>query len=140
MVDAFVDVNVLIRLLTGDDPTKQQASLQLFEQVETGSLTLYTPDTTIADAVFVLTSPRNYNLSRAHAAAMLTRLVRLRNFTVQNRGAVLRALDLFSTSKDLDFGDAMIAALMERRGVSTVYSYDADFDRLPQIQRKEPGF
>jgi predicted nucleic acid-binding protein len=139
MPDAFVDVNVVIRLLTGDDPTKQRASLQLFKDVEAGSLTLYTPDTTIADAVYVLTSHRNYNLPRPQAAAMLTRLVRLRNFKVQNRGAVLRALDLFSTSKELDFGDVMIAALMERQGVSTVYSYDADFDRLPGIQRKEPG-
>src|SRR5205814_1814829 len=30
MTEAFVDVNIIIRLLTGDDPQKQQASLKLF--------------------------------------------------------------------------------------------------------------
>ena len=68
MTEAFVDVNVLIRLLTGDDPRKQQASLRLFQDVRDGHLILHTPVTTIADAVFVLTSPRQYHKSRAESA------------------------------------------------------------------------
>ncbi len=138
MNEAFVDVNVLIRLLTGDDPRKKQASLELFKQVEQGLLTLYTPDTTIADAVFVLTSPRQYDVPRSDAAAMLTRLVRLPYFKVQNRRAVLRALDLFGTTPGLDFGDAMIVAVMEQHRRSTIYSYDRDFDDFPWITREEP--
>ena len=54
--DPFVDTDVILRLLTGDDPTKQQAARVLFEQVEKGVLTLAAPDTVIADAVFVLAS------------------------------------------------------------------------------------
>jgi predicted nucleic acid-binding protein len=91
MNEASADVNVLIRLLTGDDPANQQAGLQLFKQVEPGNLTLVPPDTTIADAVFVLTSPRHYRLDRAQAAAALTPSVRLPGFKVQNRRAALAA-------------------------------------------------
>jgi predicted nucleic acid-binding protein len=68
MAEAFVDVNILIRLLTGDDPQKQHDCLRLFKEVENGGLTLYTPVTTIADAVYVLTSSRHYGLPRAQGA------------------------------------------------------------------------
>jgi predicted nucleic acid-binding protein len=138
MTEAFVDVNVLIRLLTGDDPRKQQASLRLFQDVRDRRLILRTPVTTIADAVFVLTSPRHYDRSRADAAAMLTPLVKLPGFRVQNRRAVLRALHLFGTTPGLDFGDAMIAAQMEQRKQSALYSYDRDFDDFPWVTRQEP--
>src|SRR5688572_18177565 len=109
MTEAFVDVNVIIRLLTGDDPQKAQASLRLFQDVRDGRLILRTPVTTIAAAVYVLTSPRHYRSSRADAAAMLTPLVKLPACKVQNRRTVLRALALFGSTPGLDFGDAMIA-------------------------------
>ncbi len=77
MMLPYLDTDVIIRLLTGDDPAKQAAASALFEHVEKGSLTIAAPDTVIADAVYVLTSPRLYNLSRAHVAALLTALIRL---------------------------------------------------------------
>jgi len=51
---------------------------------------------------------------------------------------VLRALDLFGTTTHLDFGDALIVAVMEQKKKSTVYSYDTDFDDLPWITRQNP--
>jgi predicted nucleic acid-binding protein len=138
MDEAFVDVNVILRLVTGDDPQKQQASFELFQAVRERRLILHTPVTTIADAIYVLTAARHYHQSRADAAGMLTRLVRLSGLRVQNRRAVLRALDLFAATPGLDFGDAMIAAVMEQRGLTALYSYDHDFDKLPGVARQEP--
>ena len=37
-------------------------------------------------------------------------------------------------------GDALIVALMERRGSKLLYSYDTDFDRIPSVTCQEPGF
>ena len=54
MADPFVDTDVLIRLLTGDDLDKQARAATLFEQVEAGTLSVAAPDTVIADAVYVL--------------------------------------------------------------------------------------
>jgi predicted nucleic acid-binding protein len=136
MNEAFVDTDVIIRLLTGDDPRKQQASLRLFQDVRDRRLILRTPVTTIADAVYVLTSRRHYHRTRVEAAALLTPLVKLPGFRVQNRRAVLRALDLFGTTPGLDFGDAMIVANMEQQGITVLYSYDRDYDDL--ITRQEP--
>jgi predicted nucleic acid-binding protein len=138
MITAFVDTDVLIRLLTGDDPAKQRATQALFERVERGELVLSAPDTVIADAVFVLASRRLYNLPRAQIDALLTPLVRLPGFRVKNRRTVLRALDLYGRTPGLDFGDAMIAAAAEMTLDPVLYSYDRDFDQFPAITRQEP--
>ena len=138
MTDSFVDTDVLIRLLAKDDPKKQAEAAALFQAVEAGKLTLAAPDTVIADAVYVLFSPRLYNIPRAEVAAMLTPLVRLPGFEIANRRALLRALDLYATT-NLDFGDALIVAAMEQQGSKIVYSYDTHFDRIPAITRRSPG-
>ncbi|MBI2908050.1 MAG: PIN domain-containing protein [Chloroflexi bacterium] len=138
MSDPFVDTDVLIRLLTGDDLKKQAEAAALFEAVEAGRLTLAAPDTVIADAVYVLSSRRLYDKPRSDVAAMLSRLVSLPGFKVENRASVVRALDLYGATS-LDFGDALIVASMEQRGSTILYSYDADFDRIPTVNRRLPG-
>ena len=137
MNEPFVDTDVLIRLLTGDDPTKQAQASQLFQDVEDGKLVVRAPVTVIADAVFVLSSPRLYHLPRSQIQALLTPLLRLSHFKVANRRALLRALELYASS-NLDFGDCLIVASMERRSSSLVYSYDMGFDRQTGITRQEP--
>jgi predicted nucleic acid-binding protein len=135
--DARVDTDVLIRLLTGDDQGKQRAAATLFEEVEHGARTLAAPDTVIAYAVFVLSSPRIYSRPRTEVRDLLEALVRLPGFHVDNKAVVLEALDIFATS-NLDFGDAMIVANMRRDGATVLYSYDRDFDRFPGLMRTEP--
>jgi predicted nucleic acid-binding protein len=132
----FVDTDVVLRLIAGDDPVKQAAAQALFEQVEAGSLTLRAPDTVIADAVFVLASTRLYALPRQLVRDKLAYLVSLPAFVVHNRRLLLRALDVFAWV-NVDFGDAMIVAAMEHRNAGAVYSYDHDFDRFPGITRRE---
>lgn len=137
MAHPYVDTDVIIRLLTGDDPIKQQAAQALFEQVEQGTLTLAAPDTVIADAVFVLSSKKWYNKTRGDVRDLLSPLVKLPHFRVQNKRAVLRALDLYAQT-NLDYGDVFIAATMERAGALELYSYDERLGRLPGISRQEP--
>ena len=138
MSDPFVDTDVIIRLLTGDDQKKRADAAALFEAVEAGQQQLVAPDTVIADAVYVLSSLRLYQKSRSEVQSLLTPLVRLAGFRVQNRRSVLRALDLYATT-NLDFGDALIVAAMEQRGSRVLYSYDQGFDRISSITRRSPG-
>jgi predicted nucleic acid-binding protein len=133
----FVDTDVILRLITGDDPVQQAAAEALFQQVVDGASMLRAPDTAIADAVFVLVSPRVYSLPRALVRDKLLYLLGLSGFKVHNRRLLMRALDLFVLF-NIDFGDAMIVAAMERRGATDLYSCDHDFDRVPGIHRREP--
>ena len=138
MNEPHIDTDVIVRLLTGDDPAKQAQAARLFQALEDGTLTARAPVTVIADAVFVLCSKRLYNLPRPHAAAALTRLVRIPSFRVDRRRTVIAALGLFGSTR-LDFGDCMLIASMRQTGATVLYSYDTDFDRFPPITRQEPG-
>ena len=39
----------------------------------------------------------------------------------------------------IDFADAYNAVLMQRMGVSEIYTWDEDFDQIPGLTRVEPG-
>ena len=138
VTDPFVDTNVLVRLLTGDDTAKQAAARKLFEDVETGTTTLLAPETVIADAVYVLSSPRLYALPRPVIHDLLTPLLRLPQFQVQNRNVLIRALEIYASS-NVGFGDAVIVAAMRHDGSNLLYSFDRDFDRFSDIHRVEPA-
>ena len=133
----LIDTDVIIRLLTGDDLEKQARARTLFQRIEAGEVIVFAPITTIADCVYVLSSPSLYKLPRAEVVGLLLPILRLRGFRVQDRRAVLKALDLYAATA-LDFGDAYLAASMQRMGSRTVYSFDRDFDRIKGIQRVEP--
>lgn len=135
----FVDTDIIIRLLTGDDPVKQADARALFESVEQGELTVAAPDTVIADAVYVLRSRGLYNLPKSEIAELLIPLVSLPGFRVTNRRAVLAALRLYADHPQLDFTDALIIAMARQSDLPVVYSYDRDYDRIEGITRREPG-
>ncbi len=133
----FIDTDVIIRLLTGDDLRKQAAAAALFEQIEQRTLTAAAPDTVIADAVYVLASRELYKKKRVEIRDLLAPIVRLPHFHIQNRSSVLDALDLYA-STNLDFGDTLIIATMMQQSSQTLFSYDRDFDRIKTIIRQEP--
>jgi len=135
--DPFVDTDVIIRLLTGDDPDKGAEAAVLFQAVEAGNLSLLAPDTVIADAVYVLSSPRLYNLPRLQIQALLMPLLRLPGFKVRNRQSIIRALELYASTR-LDFWDALIVASMEQQGSRVLYSYDTHFDHISSVDRRSP--
>lgn len=139
MPHPFIDTDVIIRFLTGDDLSKQERAARLFEQVEQGAQVVAAPDTVVADAVFVLSSRRLYNIPRHEVAALLIPLVRLPGFRVNNRRSVLAALNLYGYGPvKIDFGDALIVTSMQQSGSDTVYSFDTDFEKIPGINRQEP--
>lgn len=132
-----IDTDVIVRLLTGDDLQKQGRARDLFKRIELGEVTVFAPVTVIADCVYVLASPNLYKIPRTEVVGLLRPILRLRGFRLQDRRTVLRALDLYAAAA-LDFGDAYVAASMERLGSQRVYSYDTDYDRVKGIKRSEP--
>ena len=138
MSHAYIDTDVIIRLLTGDDPAKQAAARTLFEQVEQGTLTVTAAHTVIADAAYVLHSKRLYNKPKDEVAALLFPLVALPGFKIAIRRALVTSLQLYGALAKLDFTDALLIALMQHAGPPVVYSYDTDYDAFAGITRQEP--
>ena len=54
----FLDTNVMLRYLTGDDQARAQACYELFQRVQRGEEELATCETIVAEVIYVLSSPR----------------------------------------------------------------------------------
>jgi uncharacterized protein len=133
----YLDTNLFIRHITQDDPPKSQQARTLFKQLETGQATATTGEGVIVEAVQVLSSRVLYNLPRPQIRQHLSNLLSLKGLRLPRKRVYLRALDLYATTR-LDFVDALIVAHMQRDRSSVVMSFDHDFDRIPQITRREP--
>ncbi len=133
----FLDTNILLRHLTGDDEEKARACQELLVRVERGEETVVTSDLVIAEAVFILQSTRQYGLRREQICRLLEPVVRLRGLRLPNKALYSRAFELYCETS-LGFVDAYNAAYMEARSLTEIYSYDTDFDRLEGIERVEP--
>jgi uncharacterized protein len=134
----FLDANVFIRYLTGDDPIKQGASRLLFERLDRDEEQLLTSEAVVAEIIYVLTSRAHYGLTREAAVQRLLPTLRCPGLRIANRTVVLRALDVYEAHSRLDYEDALSVAHMESAGIDEIVSYDRGFDRVEGIKRVEP--
>jgi predicted nucleic acid-binding protein len=134
----FIDANVILRYLTRDDERKAEAVYQLLQRVKIGQEEITTTEAIVSEIVYVLASPRLYNLPADDIRARLVPILKLRGFKLPQKHVYLDALDTYATSPFLDFEDAMAIAQMRRLKIGEILSYDADFDRVPNVRRTEP--
>ena len=87
-------------------------------------LTLNAPHAVIAVVVYVPRLQRLYHLHKTQIAEMLTALISLHSFKIDERRAALNVLDLHGSHARLDFTDALLIALVPASESSVVYSYD----------------
>jgi uncharacterized protein len=132
----IVDANIFLRFLTNDDPDQAAACEALLLRVETGLETVFLPDLVIADIVWTL--EKFYQVEKKRIRELLIPLLAAEGLTCSNKGHILSALAIYS-SKNIDWTDAFIAAHMIENEQPEIYSYDHDFDRLPEITRIEPS-
>lgn len=136
MKKSFVDTNLFIRYLTNDDPVKADRVEKLLDQAAGGSVTLVTTEMVMAEMVWVLES--YYELANTAIAPLVRGILATPGLEVINGTLVGRALELYE-GQNIDFVDGYIAAVMEKHGISDLYSYDRKhISRLRTIKRKEP--
>ncbi len=132
----FVDANVFIRQLTGDDPGKAQRSLELFRRARQDELSLVTSESVVAEVVFVL-SRSTYRVPRAALTDALRPVLKNPGLSIDHKQSIVAALDRWRDS-NLDFEDCLSIEHVRRESLGAIYSYDRDFDRVPGIVRREP--
>lgn len=136
MREVFVDTNLFIRYLTNDDPVKADRVERLLEKAKAGTVLLVTAEMVLAETVWVLES--GYGLSRTRIAHLVRAILATPGIDVVNGALVSRALELYETAR-IDFVDGYIAAVMERRGIREIFSFDKKHQsRLSNLERLEP--
>lgn len=133
----FLDANVILRYLTKDHAEHSAAAQEVLQQVADGDLLVTTSETIIAEIVYVLSSRFLYNRSRSEIRRHLSSILRLQGMILPAKQTYEHALELYA-STSLDFEDALSIAHMETLGITTILSFDRDFDRFPSISREEP--
>jgi len=127
----FVDMNILVRHLTGDPPT-QAARVGTYLASAEG---LLLPDLNAAECVYVLESV--YRAPRELIAQGLRAVVTFPRIRTIDRELLLRAIEVYEYDR-LDFAEAYLVASAERSGVGTILSFDRSIDRVPTVRRIEP--
>lgn len=126
-----VDTNLVVRLVTWDDPEKAERVRQEFE---VGPLWL--PKTVLLETEWVLRY--SYELGREAILAAFWKLLGYRPLLVEDRDAVLRALSWYG--QGLDFADALHLASSPE--ADTFLTFDvplatraAELDSHPSVRR-----
>lgn len=131
----FLDTNILLRYFTKDDEEKAQKALGLLQRIETGEERVETSLLVVFETVFTL--QRHYRVPKPRIKELLIPILRMRGLHLPSKTLCLDALDFF-VEHNVPFADAFNAVYMKARGMSEVYSFDTDFDKIEGIARLEP--
>jgi uncharacterized protein len=136
MKPRFVDTNFFIRYFTDDDSEKADRVEALLTEAADGRICLITADLVLAEVVWVLESA--YALKPMEIAPMIRAILATPGLEVTNKALVARALDHYQ-DLNVDFIDGYIAALMEKLGITEIYSFDRKhLARINGLKRIEP--
>ncbi len=136
MKPVFVDTNLFIRYLTNDDPAKADQVEALLARAEQGEVQLVTVDMVVAEIVWVLESA--YDMDAVDIAPLLRAILATPGLRVIGAPLVSRALELYE-SRNVDFVDAYIVAVMEKEGIGKIFTFDRKhMARFPGITRRTP--
>jgi predicted nucleic acid-binding protein len=136
MAVVVVDSNVLIDYKDTSPDARHERAERIVYAIDKGEL----PTARITDSVLL------ESLNWIHERQRHDIAVDLKHRLADSAGFELvqcaqkdfqRALDLFETYDGLSFGDATIAAYMERESIEYLYSFDDDFDVVENVTRLE---
>jgi predicted nucleic-acid-binding protein len=122
-----VDTNVLVRLITRDDP-KQVSAAESF--VGRGA---WVSHVALVEAVWVLMSV--YELEPPAVAMAVEMLLNHRDLTIQDSDSVAAALGQYRTKPAVGFSDCLVLEVARKAGHLPLATFDKDLGKLSGAQR-----
>ncbi|MGD0581023.1 MAG: type II toxin-antitoxin system VapC family toxin [Bryobacteraceae bacterium] len=122
-----VDTNVLVRLITRDDP-RQTAAAESF--IEKGA---WVSPLALAEAMWVLGSV--YELSSKDQARAVEMLLNHRELVLHDREVVAAALELFRARPALGFSDCLMIESARKAGHLPLGTFDRNLAKVEGTER-----
>ena len=127
----FIDSNIPMYLIGAHHPLKTEAQI-LLERLTAAGERLATDAEVLQE---ILHRYAAINRRKAIEPAMKLVLDLVDEVFPIEKADVLRASEITQSHSALSARDAIHIAVMERRGVRSILSFDADFDRWPGLRR-----
>ena len=115
-----LDTNVVIRLLTDDDPRQRRAALKLADGLGRDYMA-FLPLVAVLELNWALWAKLGF--SRQDTVRAIESLLRTRGLVVEHHDLVVKALRLVLT-ENADFADALIAARSLQEGCAAIKTFD----------------
>jgi predicted nucleic-acid-binding protein len=122
-----IDTNVLVRLITRDDP-RQTASAEAF--IENGA---WVSPLALAESMWVLGTV--YELTSRDQAKTIEMLLNHRDLVLHDRDAVTAALELFRAKPALGFSDCLMLASARKAGHLPLGTFDRNLAKVEGVQK-----
>jgi len=133
----FIDTNILIRVLTQDDPIQSPQALAFLDRVADGKVSGLVTEGVLVEVIQVLAAKNTYAVDHRVIRERLMPLLTLPNLQIEHRAQQLTALDLFAESR-LDYVDCLAIAYAQSMNLDGIVSFDRGLDRHAPGVRFEP--
>ena len=117
----FVDSNVFLRFLTGDDPRQREEAVALFKRAAAGEVELLSGPPVLFEIAFRLKT--DYRQERAVILELLTSILRISGLRMTDMPLATKAIGL-ARNLGMDFADAYVAALAESSGATELATFN----------------
>lgn len=130
-----IDTNIVVRYLTGDDPSQSPRATALFRAAASGQVYLVIPTPMLQETVYVLET--FYDGTAETIAPKLISLLNLPGIRCPDARWVLDALHWYR-AKNVDFGDALLCAYARSEGCEVATFDKGLMKKFPEIVANEP--
>lgn len=131
-----IDTNILVRLLTDDDPVQAEAVRRLLMPLDTVAESVVINDIVLVETLWTL--HRLYGFDRQTQLDVLNRLLSTITFRFENRDLVTQAVRLFASS-NADFSDCLIATKNSGMGCEYTATFDQGMGKLKGVELLKPS-
>ncbi len=129
----LLDTNVILRYLLNDIPEQAEKARRIFNRARSLKARVKILPIILVEVVYHLI--HTYKIPRNEVADTLQIFISPKWIKIENKDAILEALELFKNSK-IDMVDLMLFTIAKHKGYEIV-SFDKDFKRLRRsIKRK----
>jgi predicted nucleic-acid-binding protein len=121
-----LDTNILVRLMTQDDPRQATLAERLIQQATETGQECFVSDVVLCELEWVLEN--SYGATRSDLLVAIQELAGRQIFVFENSDSLQQAINLYRESK-VEFSDALIGAKAWAKGAVTTYTFDRVLSR-----------
>lgn len=130
----FLDTNIILRFILQDHPLYSPKAEAIFKKIDDKKIKVRLSWLVIFEVVFVLQN--SHNLKREDISQKLLPILTVENILFEQK-QILNLVFNYYVGKKISLADAYHIALMNKKKINKIYSFDKDFDKIPEIQRLE---